>query len=354
MRRLIIVVLAAVSALTLISFAALAASAQTEPSDQYTTEGTVPQESTTPEETTTDPEPYHQVVDNATAGSFEAPGWQTGPANDNTVGADYAYADPADQVGPARYTVDIPETDHYAVFARWPGGQDVTTAASFGVDTTSGVSWDEVDQQADAGAWVLIGIHEMEQGQRAIQISRSPSGDGRLVADAVMVVRDAIVGPDGQTATTANPDELAGTTSGDTTFSTDGGGANGGDVIRVAERHLRTPYGNNRCRIDVQEDCSCHTKLVFKRFGYRLPDSPVKQWRMDRGRKINNKGDLRRGDLVFNDLNGGGMDSEFRDHVSIYHGNGSVIHASSWADKVTITELRYLDGFVGGKRLRLR
>jgi cell wall-associated NlpC family hydrolase len=309
-----------------------------------------------PEDTSGGSEPYHQVVDNAAAESFEAPGWRVGPANATTFGEDYAYADPSDDAGPARFTVDIPETDHYAVFARWPGGNDVTTAARFGVDTTSGVSWDEVDQRADADFWVLIGIYEMEQGQRAIQVTRGSSVEGRLIADAVMVVGDALVAPNGQTATTADPDELAGgETGGDGTLSTQSveTAASSRDVVRVAKRHLGTRYGTTRCRINVREDCSCHTKLVFKKFGYRLPDSPVKQYKMNKGKRIGKKSNLRRGDLVFNDLNGGGMNHHFRDHVSIYYGNGKIIHASSYFNKVVISELRYLRGFEGGRRLRV-
>jgi cell wall-associated NlpC family hydrolase len=311
-----------------------------------------------PEDTSGGSEPYHQVVDNATAESFEAPGWQVAPASANTFGEDYAYADPSDDAGPARYTVDIPETDHYAVFARWPGGNDVTTAARFGMDTTSGVQWDEVDQRADADFWVLIGIYEMEQGQRAIEVTRGSSVQGRLVADAVMVVGDAMVAPDGRTATTANPDELAGDgTAGDGTLSTQSVtiAASGRDVVRVAKRHLGTPYGTNRCRAYRQEDCSCHTKLVFKRFGYNLPDSPVRQYKMNKGKRIGKKSNLRRGDLVFNDLTGGGMNSHFGDHVSIYAGNGKIIHASNFRDwdRVVISELRYLRGFERGIRLRV-
>jgi cell wall-associated NlpC family hydrolase len=311
-----------------------------------------------PEDTSSGSEPYHQVVDNATAGSFVAPGWRVAPASDTTFGEDYAYADPSDDAGPARYTVDIPETDHYAVFARWPGGNDVTTAARFGMDTTSGVQWDEVDQRADADFWVLIGIYEMEQGQRAIQVTRGASGDGRLVADAVMVVGDAMVAPDGRTATTANPDELAGDrTAGDGTLSTQSVtiAASGRDVVRVAKRHLGTPYGTNRCRAFRQEDCSCHTKLVFKKFRYNLPDSPVKQSKMNKGKRIGKKSKLKRGDLVFNDLNGGGMNHHFKDHVSIYAGNGKIIHASNYWKwrRVVISELKYLRGFERGIRLRV-
>jgi hypothetical protein len=311
-----------------------------------------------PEDTSGGSEPYHQLVDNATAERFVAPRWQVAPATDTTFGEDYAYADPSDDAGPARFAVDIPETDHYAVFARWPGGSDVTTAARFGVDTTSGVKWDEVDQRADADMWVPIGIYEMEQGRRVIQVTRSsPSGDGRLVADAVMVVGGALVGANGQTATTANPDELAGdeTASGGGTLSTQSVeiAASRRDIVRVSKRHLGTRYGNRRCRAFRQEDCSCHTKLVFKKFGYRLPDSPVKQYKMNKGKRVRKKSNLHRGDLVFNDLNGGGMNSHWRDHVSIYIGNGWIIHASSYFDRVVKTKLKYLRGFEGGRRLRV-
>jgi cell wall-associated NlpC family hydrolase len=309
-----------------------------------------------PEDTSGGSEPYHQLVDNATAGSFEAPGWRVAPATDTTFGENYAYADPSDDAGPARFTVDIPETDHYAVFARWPGGNDVTTAARFGVDTTSGVKWDAVDQRADADMWVPIGIYEMEQGRRVIQVTRGSSGDGRLVADAVMVVGDALVAPNGQTATTADPDELVGgETAGDGTLSTQsvGTAASRRDVVRVSKKHLGTRYGNRRCRAFRQEDCSCHTKLVFKKFGYRLADSPVKQYKMNKGKRIRKKSNLHRGDLVFNDLNGGGMNNHWKDHVSIYIGNGWVIHASSVFNKVVKTKLKYLRGFEGGRRLRV-
>ena len=111
MRRLMVVLLAAVSASLLISFVAVAAGAQTETTDPSSSGDPTQQESTAPapEDTTGDSQPYHQVVDNATAGSFDAPGWQVGPANESTYGQDFAYADPADQVGPARFTVDTPK-----------------------------------------------------------------------------------------------------------------------------------------------------------------------------------------------------------------------------------------------------
>jgi cell wall-associated NlpC family hydrolase len=358
MRRFTIVVLAAVSALTLISFAALTAGAQTNTSDQYPAEELPPQETTTavPEETSADPEPYHQVVDNATEGRFDAPGWQTGPASDNTVGEDYAYADASD-AGPARFTVDIPETGYYAVYARWPGGQDLTEAASFSVDTASGVQSKTINQRSDAGLWVLLGVHQMEQGERGIQISRS-SADGRVAADAVLVVGDALVGSKKQPATDVNPYEFAGVddaaAGGDTRLSAQGRRHNGRDVARYSSRHIGTRYVSSppgRCRAFRAEDCSCHTHLVFKHFNRRLPDrGPDDQWRF--GRRVD-RSNLKPGDLVFWDEDN---NNRLGDHdlVSIYSGGNNVIFASRVKGKVTELEMRFLNNYYGAKRLRPR
>jgi cell wall-associated NlpC family hydrolase len=353
MRRLMIVLLAAVSASLLVSFAALSASAQTDPTDQYATEDPPPQESTAPpEETSGDPEPYHQLVDNDAEGRFAAPGWQVGPGVDGTFGGGYAYTDALD-AGPARYTVDIPEAGNYAVFARWPGGEDVTTGARFGVETISGLAWDDVDQRMDAGLWIMIGAYEMEQGQREIQITRAPSADGRLVADAVMVVGDALIGPNGQTASTANPEDLAGDDSvvagGDNTVSAQGRGrSTGRDVVRKARRYLGVNYKWGTCDPMRVMSCTCLTKRTYAAFGHKLPMTERGQWKYNRSRRID-RSNLRPGDEVFFKNNSGAIN-----HVGIYAGNGKLVHGSNFCGDVCIGEMRYINDYFGAKRYRLR
>jgi cell wall-associated NlpC family hydrolase len=74
---------------------------------------------------------------------------------------------------------------------------------------------------------------------------------------------------------------------------------------------------------------------------------------MPRGEKIYRKANLRRGDLVFHDLNRDRkLNDHFADHVSIWAGNGNIIHASSYFDKVVISEAKYLNGFWGGKEVQ--
>ena len=75
---------------------------------------------------------------------------------------------------------------------------------------------------------------------------------------------------------------------------------------------------------------------------------------MDAGRKIHKKANLRRGDLVFHDINRDGLNDHYEDHVSIWSGNGNIVHTSSYFGRVVVSEERYLRGFWGGKRFGLR
>ena len=314
-----------------------------------------------------DPDPYFQVVDNSNKERFRAGGWEKRGQNPQAYGADFARAGADAAV--ARYKVTIPKTRYYTVYARWPGGEagggDDPTAARFGVQAASGTEWDEVDQRADAGLWVSIGAYKMEKGERFVEVE----GAEGAVADAVMVAADAMAAPDGQTASYANPDELAGEDpEGEAARSASAGlepdaqartlsNPTRSDVVRQAKRHLGTPYrfGDlSVCDAFKTEDCSCLTRLVYKPFGRTLPDHPGQQWQGRYGKKIYSKSQLRAGDLVFFDYSGDGQLNDAHDAVAVYAGNGSVILASSYWGKVARVEMRYLDRFWGAKRLPLR
>lgn len=304
-------------------------------------------------------DPYHQVVDDSDARNFGATGYRRVREAGDAFGEGYAVA--TDAAASASFEMEIPETRYYSVWARWPAVSENAEAARMGIPSTDGTQWEEVDQSEDGGGWVRIGAYEMQEGQRAIRLE---SGGGKAVADAVMIVGDALVGEDGRTASVADPYDFAADAEDRSPYASEplskssttakAGGSNGGDVVRVAKRHLGTRYGYNRCANNVREDCSCHTRLVYRPFGRKLPDSPVRQWRMDAGRKIHKKSNLRRGDLVLHDLNRDGLNDHYKDHVSIWAGRGNIVHASSYFGRVVVSEERYLDGFWGGKRFALR
>jgi cell wall-associated NlpC family hydrolase len=275
--------------------------------------------------------PYSQVVDNSSRRRFSARGWKEKSGGAPSHGKDYSYAWPARDPAPARFRVRIPATDYYTVYARWPAARGNNAAARFGISTPSGVRWTAVNQRREGGMWMRIGAYHMEAGNRyAVRVSGHSKAEGRVVADAVMVVRGTQTTPPG-------PDVAIGESVGDQ--------ATGLDAVREARNHIGTPYRHSPpeiCQAHRSEDCSCHTSVVFD--WLELPDDPIEQWSY--GRKVA-RSDLRPGDLVF--FKEGG--SSVITHVAIYSGNGNIVHASSYWGRVVEREMRYVDGYFGAKRL---
>jgi len=131
---------------------------------------------------------YSQIVDNATDGRFQAPGWERRTGADHYAN-NYAYANSSQDKDPARFKLNVPATGQYTLYAWWPTQESGSTAARFGVSTASGeVQWTEVNQQEEGGMWVRLGSYEMETGDSySVQVSRA-SGSGAVLADAVMIL----------------------------------------------------------------------------------------------------------------------------------------------------------------------
>jgi hypothetical protein len=294
-------------------------------------EGSVPGVSAPAEELSImePPAPYSQVVDNASAGWFSARGWEKSAGSKaRYYGKDYSYVEPSEVGAPALFRANIPATDYYTVYARWPTLKGNNAATRFGVSTASGIEWIKVDQQRDGGMWVRLGAYKMEAGNRyAVQVS-GYRAKGRVVADAVMVVR----------GTQRVPPE---------TDMGAGGQARGQDVVQRARSHIGTPYIHSppgSCEAHRSEDCSCLTSLVYgKRLN--LTDHPVEQWKY--GREVA-RSNLRPGDLVF--FKEAGRSNPIT-HVAIYSGRGNIIHASSYWGGVVERPMKYVSGYYGAKRL---
>ena len=94
-------------------------------------------------------------------------------------------------------------------------------------------------------------------------------------------------------------------------------------------------------------DCSGFTRWTFKKVT-NLPHNSMRQYRLgqrDAYRRINRRTKLKRGDLVFFKTT--------RDkvgHVGVYLSKGRFVHASSSADKVTISSVH--DKYYYGPRFR--
>jgi hypothetical protein len=273
------------------------------------------------------PEPYSQVVDNASPQNFSDVGWrESADGKAQYYGRDYSYVEPSQAGYPARFRVEIPATDHYTVYARWPADKANNPATRFGVSTTSGIRWVRVDQRRDGGVWVRLGAYEMEAGNGyAVQVS-GYRATGRVVADSVMVVRGTQVTPPGTDA---------------------GSNARSEAVVQRARKHIGTPYvlsPPGSCVPHRTEDCSCLTSLVYGKW-LEMTDNPVEQWNY--GREVE-RSDLRPGDLVFFKEAGSSYPIT---HVAIYSGRGNIIHASSYWGSVVESPLDQVSGYYGAKRL---
>jgi cell wall-associated NlpC family hydrolase len=125
-------------------------------------------------------------------------------------------------------------------------------------------------------------------------------------------------------------------------------------VVRAAKRHIGTRYRYSACSAG-RMSCTCLTKKTWARFGHKLPMTERGQWRYDRGHRVWKKSNLRRGDIVF-----------FREagprrgitHVGIYsgkvNGNRTLVHASAYFGKVVQSQMRYIHGYTGARRLSPR
>ena len=285
--------------------------------------------------------PYAQVIDNSAAHRFEAPGWVTRSTNPDGYRKDYRLANPSKTVKPARFKIKIPATDTYSVYAWWPARGNNNAEARFGIRTTAGVRWTKVNQRREGGLWVKLGEYRMEAGDRyAVRVAASSRRGGSIVADAVAVVRGVLSAPPERSY------EMAAGEGPTHTEST--GSVKGERIVEVARTHMGTPYMLSppaSCQAFSSEDCSCHTSLVFEKFGIQLPDSPSSQWNY--GQSVA-KDELQPGDLVFFKEEG---PSNPISHVGIYAGRGYLIHASSYYGRVVESEMRYINGYYGAKRL---
>ena len=368
MRRLILIASAGCIALGLVSFTTLAAGAQTtgdaSPSSGGTTgvsQGTVTgasqaeldavQQELAREDRLPD---YSQVVDNTTASRLTAAGWKSGGTDDLAHGGSYA-ASTAGAKG-ARFKLKVPTAGTFSVYAWWPVKEGNSASARFGVVTSSGTKWTTVDQTTDGGTWIPIGTYDMKAGDYyAVNISAG-NGPGRAVADAVALARGMTGVPPEDLAPADGGRVSAGVRlkSDDVTYRTSNRSdrVNGRKLIRQGEKHLETPYvlsPPGPCMARVKEDCSCFTSLVLRHFGKSLTDSPVTQW--DYGHEVRGRKYLRLGDLLFWKEHGPGGDIT---HVGMYAGNGYTLHASSYYGKVVKSEMKWINGYYGAKRVRPR
>lgn len=294
---------------------------------------------------------YSKVVGDTSERRFDASGWKKGATDGLAHGGSYAKS--VAGAGNARFKLKVPTSGDYAIYAWWPARKANSSAAHFGVRTSSGTKWTTVDQTRDSGYWVQVGTYDMEAGDYyAVRIS--PGNDsGAVVADAVALVRGVASPPPNALAPADGGPVSAGVDleTDDVTYSATRleGRVKGRRLIRRGRWHIGTPYRPSPphpCRAYVKEDCSCFTKIVLRRFKW-VPDSPVLQFQY--GHKVRSRSNLKRGDLVFFKERGSGRPIT---HVGMFSGNGHILHASGYFNKVVNSKMKHIRGYYGARRIR--
>jgi cell wall-associated NlpC family hydrolase len=298
------------------------------------------------------PTPYSQVVDNASSRHFfSARGeWKKSNNRLTRYGRDYRYVRPAEDVTPAWFKVRIPTDGFYTVYARWPAAKGNNPKTRFQISTASGLKKVRVNQRRDGGVWMRLGAYKMNVGNRySVQVGGRSKSEGRVVADAVMVVAGTQAAPqagnDGTSSNGGAPATYGAFSVGGETIME--GKVVDSEVIERARTHLGTPYMHSPpmpCTAYQSEDCSCFTSLVFSEW-VTMPDNPLGQWYM--GESVE-KSDLLPGDLVFFKEAG-----PYRPitHVGIYSGRGNILHASTYWGQVVESPMHAVDGYYGARRL---
>lgn len=104
-------------------------------------------------------------------------------------------------------------------------------------------------------------------------------------------------------------------------------------IVNYAEQFLGNPYVWGGTSLTNGADCSGFTMAVMAKFGIGLPHHSGSQ--AGAGRSISSS-EMRPGDLLFYANSGGTIN-----HVSMYIGNGQVIHASNARDGIKISTWNY-------------
>ncbi|NUT38299.1 MAG: hypothetical protein HOV79_35080 [Hamadaea sp.] len=137
-------------------------------------------------------QPWSAIIDNTTAGRFTASAnWGTSTYSTQRYGADYRFATPNTTASDvAWYKANIPQTGSYEVSVWYAANSGYNDSTPYIVATTTGNQTVRVNQRANGGRWVSLGVFTLAAGDAdRVGVSRWTSGTGYVIADAVRITR---------------------------------------------------------------------------------------------------------------------------------------------------------------------
>ncbi|MGQ4418687.1 RHS repeat-associated core domain-containing protein, partial [Streptomyces sp. SAS_269] len=86
------------------------------------------------------------------------------------------------------WTLNVPQDGSYTAYAKYPTTSGASTAAKYTVTHDGGTTDKTVNQTTGGGTWVSLGSFTFKQGNTS-KITLAPDASGKVVADAVKIVR---------------------------------------------------------------------------------------------------------------------------------------------------------------------
>jgi N-acetylmuramoyl-L-alanine amidase len=143
------------------------------------------------------------IVDNSD-GSVSIKGrWATTNTTGGFIGADYLFRTPGDGTSSVTWPYPSGSGGRYEVFARWAGGPNRATNATYQVNSNAGQNSVVVNQKNNGGTWQSLGTFDFQPG-KSQGVVLNDKADGVVVADAIR-----FVGPQGAPAANAQPQTQA-------------------------------------------------------------------------------------------------------------------------------------------------
>jgi RHS repeat-associated protein len=105
-------------------------------------------------------------------------------ANDYVIADAVMLVPPGASPNTATWTASIPSAGSYEVYARWTAHPNRATDAKYTVNHAGGATTVTVNQEANSGAWNLLGTYAFNAG--AATVSLTDQANGYVIADAVM------------------------------------------------------------------------------------------------------------------------------------------------------------------------
>ncbi len=133
--------------------------------------------------------PAEVIVDNTASGFTASTNWTTSTAVAGYYGTNYRQRATASVSDLAKWSAALPATGNYKVYARWTAAADRSTTAPFSVVHSAGTTSVSVNQQANGGAWVLLGTFNFAAGTaERVRLSCWTTAGYNVIADAVRFV----------------------------------------------------------------------------------------------------------------------------------------------------------------------